>query len=150
MSKISDVYDTILTTVGTLFPSKTRIPNPYLIEDNPIQYLEDGYGVRIFPESPAPSEYCRFSRTRIFSIVLSKEVITTDIQTIQYDTTAKELLEEVYTLQKDFLNPDQLGIEDKVEKIEMGGTGPIELFKGDKVDILTMDVLFQVQITDDI
>lgn len=150
MSSISTIYDTILSTLGTMFSTRTRIPNPYIIEENPIQLLRNGYGLKILQEAPATSEFCRFSRSRSLAITISKEVLSTELQTSAYDATVKALLEDAYTIQKDFLNPDQLGIESDIERIEMAGTGPIELLKGDKINILSMDILFIVQVTDDL
>ena len=150
MSKISTIFDTLLTTIAALYPSKTRIPNPYIIDDNSNQFLRDGYGLRISPETPSDSEFCRFSRTRTFGIVLTKEVITTDSQTSQLDTASKALLEDVYTIQKDFMNYDQIGINDSIEKIDMLGTSAIEFYKGEFIDIISIEVLFNIQVTDDI
>lgn len=148
MSKVSLVYDAILTATAALFPNKRRIPNALVIEENPEQLLRDGYGLKVDAEAPAESEFCNFSRNRIFTILLSKEVIKTDIQTTQMDTASKALLEDVYTLQKDFMNPDQITIEESIEQIEMAGTSAITPFVGDRENFISVEVSFQIQITD--
>ena len=104
MSNISTVYDTVLTTLGTLLPSKTRIPNGYDITENNIHYFRDGYGLKLGSAAPLESEYCNFRLENEFTVVLTKEVYKTDSQTSQTDTAVKALREEVVTLQKDFLN----------------------------------------------
>lgn len=150
MSKISTVYDTVLSTLSTLFSSKTRIPNPYFIEDNASQFLANGYGLKILPEANADSEFCTFSRIRTFAVTFSREVIQTESETSQLDIAIKALVEDVYILQKYFINPNQLGIESSIEKIDIGGTTGIEFFSGERTNLIVMDVLFLIQITDDI
>lgn len=150
MSKVSTIYDTLLTTLATLLSGKTRIPNTYAIEENPMQYLEDSWGLRIDPENPAASEFCRFSRLRTFTVILCREVFADEFDTTNNDTAVKALLEDVYTLQKDFMNPDQIGIESNIEKIDMGGTGPIVSLIGSNKNFIFIEVYFNIQITDNI
>lgn len=150
MSKISTAHDAVLTALASLFPNKLRIPNPYNIEDNPSQFLRDSYGMRVANEAPSDSEFCTFSRTRVFAITLSREVLSNYTQTDAMDTAVKALLEDVYTLQKDFMNPDQLNQEASIEKIDMAGTTPVLTFIGEHSNFIAIEVLFQLQITDNI
>lgn len=150
MSKITTIYNAVLTALSTLYPNKTRIPNSLVLSENPEQYLRDGYGLRIDPESPADSEFCVFSRNRIFTILLTKEVLTTDMQTAQMDTASIALLEDVYSLQKDFMNADQIGQESSIEQIRMAGTSGIIPFIGERENFIVVEVSFQIQITDTI
>lgn len=150
MSKVSTIYDTLLTTIPAILPNKKRIPNTYSIEENPTQFLENSWGLRIDPESPAPSEFCTFSRNRTFTVILCREVIADEFDTSANDTAVKALLEDVYTLQKDFMNSDQIGIESSIEKIDMAGTGPIISLIGSNKNFIFIEVLFNIQITDNI
>jgi hypothetical protein len=140
----------MLTTLTALFPTKTRIPNPYDLTDNPIILLRDGYGLKLDDEAPARSEFCNFSRNKIFTIVLAREVLKGDMQTTQFDTAVKAMQEDVYELQKDLLNVDQIGIESSIEKIDMGGTSGIVSFIGERSNFIAMEIMFFIQITDNL
>ena len=150
MSNVSTIYDAILTAVGALFPNKTRIPNTLTLEENPDQLMRDGYGLRADDETPVELSFCTFSRNRVFTIRLTKEVVTTDMQTTQMDTAIKALLEEVVLLQKDFMNPDQIEVETSIEIIRMAGTSAVSAFSGDRENFILIDVSFEIQITDNI
>jgi hypothetical protein len=150
MSSISQIYDTVVATMAAIFPTKTRIPNALVIEENPEQFLRDGYGIRLDPEAPAASEFCTFSRSRLFTIILSREVISDEFTTSAIDAASKAILEDTYTLQKDFMNQDQLGIESNIELIDMAGTSGIVPFIGERESFVLMEVSFQIQVTDNI
>ena len=150
MSDISTAYDAVLTAATALFPNKTRIPNTLVIAQNAEQFLRDGYGLRVDAESPALSEFCRFSRSRTFTIILSREVIADEFDTGPMDTASKALLEDVYVLQKDFMNQDQIAQEQAIELIDMAGTSAILPLIGERSSFVLIEVSFQIQITDDI
>jgi hypothetical protein len=149
-SRISAIYDGVLTALAAMYPNKTRIPNALVISENAEQFLRDGYGLRIDPESPSDSEFCRFSRSRIFTVILSREVISDEFGTTSIDTASKALLEDTYSLQKDFMNQDQIGIESSIELINMAGTSSIIPFIGERGNFVLIEVSFQIQVTDDI
>ena len=152
MSKVTNVYNGVLTALATLYPNKTRIPNVMKssLEYNPEQFLRNGYGLKVESESPEGGEFHTFTRNRIFSIVLTKEVLTTNMQTSQMDTAILSLLEETYSLQKDFMNADQIGIDNYLDIINMVGSSEVYHFVGERNSFIAIDVMFNIRITDDI
>jgi hypothetical protein len=150
MSKISTVYDQVLTELGTLFSGKTRIPNAYSLVDNNFQFLRDGWGLKIGTSSPAESEFKSFNRSHTFSVVLSREVIRTDSDADPIDVVTKAILEDVYTLERRFMDYDQLSIEADIEIIEQGNNSGIEFFIGDDFSFASIEADFNINIRENI
>jgi len=148
MTKISNVYDDILTELGTVFPNKLRIPNAYSLPDNPVQFLRDAYGLRVDPATPAQRDFCNFSRFRNFTVMLTREVITTEIQTDPIDTAVKAMLDDLYTLQKEFLGADQFGSSANIDIVNVGGFTGVEYFNFEKTNFITSEVAFSIQVSD--
>ena len=146
MSKISTVYDALVTRLGVLFGAKTRIPNPYELSDNNDQFLVNGYGLTISSSDQAPHEFKVFNIERIFNVVFTRELIATDSDETQYDSIAKALLEDVYIVQKDFYNESQVAVESSVENIGLGTSSGIEFVFSGKKRYLLIEVGFPIQI----
>lgn len=149
-TSISTVYDGILTELAAIFSSKIRIPNAYSLVDNPTQYLRDAYGMRVDAAVETRRDFCTFSRIRDFTVILTREVIKTEIQTSQVDTAVKAMLEDVYTLQKEFSNADQIGVATSLDKIDVGAFTGIEYFNFEKSNFISTEVSFSIMVTNDI
>lgn len=145
MSKITTVYDGIVTALGTLYPAKTRIPNAIDLEDNIEGLVRNGYGLKIDGSNVVPHEFCNVSNEYNFVVVLTHEVIRTDSQHEQMDTAMKSLFEDAHTVEKDFYNVDKIGLSD-IEKIDLGGVGTPESFIIKRKKFLAVDVSFLIQI----
>jgi len=146
--KISNVYDDILTELGTIFPNKIRIPNPYALAGNPSTFMRDSYGLRVDSGTPVPRDFCVFSRFRNFTVVLTREVLTTDIQTTPTDNAVKAMLEDLYTLQKEFLGADQFGSSANVDITNVGAFSGIEFFNFEKRNFINAEISFSIQVSD--
>lgn len=146
-TSISTVYDAILTELGTIFPNKLRIPNAYTIIRNPVQFLRDAYGLRVDAAVEAKRDFCNFSRIRDFTVILSREVLKTDVQTDQMDTAVKAMLEDVYTLQKNFLDGEQIGAATDIDIINVGAFTGIEEFIFEKTNFINTEVAFSIQVS---
>jgi len=71
-------------------------------------------------------------------------------QTDQIDTTSKALLEDVNILHKELVNPSQLGIYNSIQLITPGNTtGITEVFTSLE-KFLTIEVSFNIKISEDI
>lgn len=150
MSNVSTVYDTILAAIASLFTSKTRIPNAYSLQDNDDYLLRDGYGLKIGGASPASSDFQAFKIDREFIVVFSLEVPRVDTQTDIIDTKSKEILENIYTLQRKFYNPERMTIPAYVENITLGSIGGIEYVISNKSNFISMEASFTFSIRETI
>ncbi len=147
-TKISNVYDDILTELASIFPNKTRIPNAYSLENNQITFMRDSYGLRVDSAAPIDRDYTVFSRFRNFTIVLTREVVTTEVQTSQMDTAVKAMLDDFYTLQKEFLAGDQFGSSENIDIVNVGAFSGIEFFNFEKGNFINAEIAFSIMVSD--
>jgi hypothetical protein len=146
MSKISTVFDTISTDLATLFPTKTDIPYPESLSDNPETLLRNGYGVTFEGSTLNGDEFCGYAIDYNFKIILTKEFVDFDSNYSNDDTTKKELLEDVYLVQKDFYNVDKIGLGDNVERISLGSVSPIQsLDNKRKIRYVELNLTFNIK-----
>lgn len=150
MSKITIIHDKILEKLAALYPSKTRIPNAYSLVDNNKNFLKNGYGITIGDASFEPFEFCSFVVNRTISIPLTKEMHRVDSATSETDKYVKELLEEVYQVQKLFYAYNELGIDSDILKIDIGSVSAIETFFNDKQNFLAMTASFSFFIREEL
>lgn len=103
MSKISTLHDAIVTKISTNLSSYTQMPNPYVLEENPHPLLVKGFGVGIGPGIRTDRVIgCEVSWERTFLISLINKVTTTDSNTTARETLTKGILEDHFTLLKQF------------------------------------------------
>ena len=145
MSKVSTIYDQIVTTLDALFPSGsgyTRIPNAYSLADNNDNLLIKGFGFKTGLATPQTAEFNNWSQEREFNVVFTREVPRMAGSFSEFDTFVKELLEDVYTVQLDFYNVDQIGIEGTIERIELGSVSQVDFIDAGKSNYISMEATF--------
>lgn len=142
MSKITTVYDAILTELAALYPAKTRIPYPYSLVDNNARFLSDGYGVTIGPSSFEQFEFCDFMTVRDVTVTVTKEVFRTDSDYNVIDDITKSLLEDIYEVQKLFYSYNELNVPNDVAKVDLGGVSAVEEVASGKQSFLSMSATF--------
>ena len=103
MSKISTLHDAIVTKISSNLSSYTQMPNPYSLEENPHPLLVKGFGVSVGAGVRTDRVIgCQVSWERTFLITLINKVTTTDSNTTVRETLTKGILEDHYTLLKQF------------------------------------------------
>lgn len=142
MSKITTVYDAILTELAALYPAKTRIPYPYSLVDNNARFLSDGYGVTIGPSSFEQFEFCDFMTVRDVTVTVTREVFRTDSDYNVIDDITKSLLEDIYEVQKLFYSYNELNVPNDVAKVDLGGVSAVEEVASGKQSFLSMSATF--------
>lgn len=142
MSKITAVYDAILTELAALYPAKTRIPYPYSLVDNNARFLSDGYGVTIGPSSFEQFEFCDFMTVRDVTVTVTREVFRTDSDYNVIDDITKSLLEDIYEVQKLFYSYNELNVPNDVAKVDLGGVSAVEEVASGKQSFLSMSATF--------
>lgn len=147
MSKISTVYDAIISTMGTLFPNKTRIPNPYELTNNSETMLKDSWGVKMSPSGISGIDTFNYHiETREVSIVLCRSVYKLRENPTGLDSPTKSLLEDSKTVCTRFVASDQLGIPDSIGKIDFVSSSGIEFTKADSLENISTEIKFNVDI----
>ena len=148
MSEISDVYDAIIAKMASIFPSKTRIPNPYIVESNPDRCLKDSWGVAVSSGSRQELTFCHLQLERIFNIILTRETFILDSKPDGFDSSVKNLLEDARTIQLEFYKIDELGIEDKIDQLDVLTSSDIESVFVGKKKFLKIEVTISIKTSD--
>lgn len=134
MSKISTAYDYFVTQLGTLFSTKSRLPNPYSLEDNSAHMLKDSYGIKVGSHNFFNADFSTISHQYNITIVFCREVIRMDHNVTTFDTVSKNLSEDAFTLREFFYDTDNLN--STIDKIDLGTTDPIGFFVSGKNNFL--------------
>ena len=150
MSNVTTIYNTLLTSLASLFSSRTRIANPYSIEDNTVIFLKKGYGLKIGSSSVGEGEFCTYVYDLNVSVTLTNQVVKLESSTDAHDDPVKELLEASNTLQDAWLDGNQIGIESSISKVDFNGTSEVNFVNAGKNNFVTMDVSFIIQIREDL
>lgn len=149
-SKITTVYDQVRSVIATLLSSRTEIRDPEDLGSNPVHLLKNGWGVRGWASRSEPSQFNVFTEVKTVIIVLTKEYQQVANSTATYHANNKALLEDVYTLQKDFMNQDQIEIEASIERIDSVSTSEITKIDTGKENFRYIEVTFDIWITETI
>jgi hypothetical protein len=150
MSKITTVYDTILTALTAIFPEKTRLNDPYTLSDNPEHLLRDGYGLRKGSTEQGISELCSLSEIHGFEVSLCREIVRTESQDVPLDDEVKGLLEDAFELRERVYRYDELGIDTDITNVTLGSVSEVSSFVANKGKFITVSVAFNVQVTENI
>jgi hypothetical protein len=144
-SKITTIYNAIVTELGTIFPSKTRIPNAYDLENNPFNMLVDGYGLRIDDSSLYRPVLRTSGQARSFTVIITRQVVRTDTNATIIDTEAKAILEDANTLILSMEDSDQINANSSIDRIDFSGSSGIELLGASRSQFISVEVTFNVQ-----
>ena len=150
MSNVSIVYDAILARLGVLFPTKYRIPKTNNLENNNANLMRNAYGIKVDSVSLEPSEFCNYAYSVNIGVILSEEIVATDSQYEQEDTAAKNLLEDMNTVIKDFIASNQINIEANVEKIDFVSCNGVESIVGTKNNFVYIKPIFNFYIRENL
>lgn len=147
MTKVSTVYDYYITQLTSLFPSKERIPNPYSLEDNSFPFLRDSWGLRLGGHTLVRNEFCKISQSYNFIVVLCREVLRTDHNSTTFDTVAKNLSEDIFTVREFFYDVDNMN--SNIDRIDLGATDAISSFVAGKNNFLFIESVIGTVIRED-
>jgi hypothetical protein len=150
MSLITEIYDQIIIKMGETFPLLTRIPYAYSLPDNNSNFLKNGYGVTVGSASFEEFEFCSRVSSRGITFSFTKEVFRTDSDFVIIDDIVKELLENVNTAQGLLYAYDELGIEDKILKVDISSASGIEEILANNSKFLTVSATFLLQIRENL
>lgn len=147
MSKISTVYDTLLTLVPSLYSGKTELILPYDLDQNPEHLLRNGWAVRDVATSPLDGSFHTFVDGHGYEIVFTREIVKTIDQVTPLHSAYKLLKEDMVVLRKRLMQPDQLGIEASIERVVLGNTTPPETIFAEQRNFLSLgcNVTFEIR-----
>lgn len=147
-TKISVVYPAIITKIGTLFPSKTRLHNPYQIIENAEIVRKDAWGLRTESASREETEFCNLSLDRTFTIVFVRQFVSLAGKEDGFDAITALLLEDQQTFCNAFFSTNQIGQTDSIERIEISSISGVQELVGDEKKYLFSEVTFNILISE--
>ena len=135
-TKISTVYDAIVTKITALYPTKQRLFNPYTLTENPDLTRKDSWGFKVDSATRQDLEYCNLSVSRSFTFYLMRQFVTLAGKEDGFDNISKLLLEDQQTFLSSFYSPDQIDQEQDIESIEFSDISGLQLLEdGEKKQV---------------
>ena len=133
MSKISTVYLALISAIEDAFGSKTRLHNPYQLEENPDIVRKDAWGIKVLDANREELEFCNLSLNRSFTLVFLRQFISLSGKEDGFDNVTALILEDQQTAANLLFSPNELGIAATVDKIDISNISGIqELTTGEK------------------
>lgn len=143
MSNINQVYSTLRTVVGTLFPNKKELTHPESLKDNNANLLKEAWGIIVGPSSPFGSqETCRTMDVVEFSIVITKETFNSIADHGKAFNCNDALLKDMSDLRVRLLDSDRLGISNYLAMVQFTSASGIEFINSDKYNIRAITINF--------
>jgi hypothetical protein len=150
MSKITTVYDYVVSSMATLFPSKTIIPNAYSIQDNSDNFLRDGYGVKTQGHFVAKDDVNFIVQEYNFRLLFCREVIRLDSDTTVFNTETKAIEEDVFSARSFFYDIDLNGSPGNIDQMFLGATDPIAFLQSDKNNFIFVETSLLIRIREQV
>lgn len=146
--KVLDVYGAITAQITAALPNHTRIPNPYVPDQNSWLKLVQGYGLGIrdgFDTNRTVS--CILTWKRTFTILVVRKLTTTENNIGSREVIEKDILTDHDTLMKAFYNNLSLSTQATIASVTSdGGVGFLD---GDRLKFFTMEINLDVEYQDD-
>jgi hypothetical protein len=148
MSKISTVYSALISSVDSAFGGKSRLHNPYQIEENPDIIRKDAWGIKVLEANREDVEYCNLSLNRSFSVVLVRQFVSLSGKEDGFDSVTAMILEDQQTLAGILFSPSEIDQENNIDRIDITNISGIqELIAGEK-RYLFGEVAFNILISE--
>lgn len=143
------VRDRLNALIPTLsgFTAKTQLINAYDVEDNKDHLLKDGWGVKLESSSVVTPYFTRsWTQSRNFTVVITAQVVHLENSRGPIDTVENTFLGNIYTLQKAFLDDNQLNIGTNIGKVDFVGDTGFNFILKDKTKFATIEATFSFDI----
>jgi len=150
MASLSSIHSALITKVAALFPNKTQM-NANDLEDNPIQLMIDGWGIKINSGVPVdnvhPAIDYVFATDRSISIVFTKEVYDLQANLGSYNTQAEALADDKDSLLSSMLDFNKVTGMLGGENLLYNGDNGIEFIVSGKKRFIFIEVNFSFDLT---
>jgi len=138
-SRIEEIYDALATVIETALPAYVRFPNPYVITENTYLHMKSGFGLAIGPGTDTERLVgCQLSWQRSFTVVLVKQVTTTQNNTALREGIEKDILDDHDALRKAVYANSTLG--SRAIKTTLISDGGVNFIDGDRLKFLSMEI----------
>lgn len=148
MTKISTVYAALISQIESTFGSKSRLHNPYNLENNPDIVRKNAWGLKVGDAEPQTLEFCNLSLSRSYTFILMRQFVTLSSKEDGFDAVTVAMLEDQQSFAQLIFNPTQLGVEDDIEVIEISSISGINELESDEKKYLFTEVTFTILISE--
>lgn len=149
MSKATDVYDALAARLTAVFPSHTRLVNPYDIIENNKQDLEAGLGLQIGPGVNTKRLLsCQLSVARDFIVKFTRIVRANQFDITSRVATEKQLFEDQKLLIDDVEGSPRLGDPTAVTLSAFESDSGLEFIFADSNAFIKLDTIIRVEYID--
>ena len=148
--KISTVYDAIINSLETLFPSKQRLHNPYELSDNPELIAKDSWGLKVGSASREEIDFCNLSIGREFTLILIRQFATVGSKDDAFDAISKLVLEDQQTALNKLWSPSELSQQAIIDQITFESIGGIDFQETNQKKYLFCEITFRITMSESI
>ncbi|MHA1169954.1 MAG: hypothetical protein ACTSRU_19165 [Candidatus Hodarchaeales archaeon] len=150
MASLNNIHTALLVKMAALFPNKTQM-NANDMEDSPIQFLEDGWGIKVGGGTPIDNEHPNkdyvFATDRTISIVFSREVYDLQASLTSYNTQVGAIADDKDSLLSSMLDFNKVTGMLGGENLLYSGDGGIEFLVSGKKRFIYMEIVFSFDLT---
>lgn len=97
MSKISSIYDALVTRMTAIYPTRLRLPNAYKPDENSELVLKSSWGISVDTASNTNRQVnCSLSIERLFHVILTQKAYSSEFNIDGKVSVEKLLLEDQF------------------------------------------------------
>ena len=143
-TKIETIYDAIVNLIEGELTAHTRIPNPYVLDENDFLRLTNGFGVAIGAGvDTSRTVGCIVTWERSFTISLVRRIVTTQNNITEREKIEKDILVDHDLLRKAIYLDNTLG--GNVMKATIVDDGGVNFIDGERLKFLAIDMNLLVE-----
>jgi len=150
MTQITDVYNALVTQLGTTLSGKIRLHNPYNLEENAAIVAKDSWGLRVENATKQDLEFCDLSLERSFTVVLMRQLVSLASKEDGFDAITLGMLEDQQSVAALLSSPNELGQESKIDFINITDISGIQEMTSGEKKYLFSEVAFTITISESI
>ena len=143
MSKVSSLYDAIVTRVTAVLPSHKRLSDPYRFLKNKDSEKRQGWGLRVGAgQNPNQQLSCNIILRQQFTILVTRLVAGREIEPNKKAATEKQLLEDLFLIIDDFENDPTLATSGVVIGAQYLSHNGIDFMEAERDDHMVIEASF--------
>lgn len=144
MSRVSDLYEKMITKIEATLTSYTRMPNPYEPSENPSLFMRQGFAVGFGPALNTERMVCdKVTIQRTMNVLLVIQVLSTEMNSSGRAAFEKTIMDDAFSLIKAFEN--DVDLTGSTTTIKFEGDSGIQYVEGDSEKYLFLETNFNVE-----
>lgn len=148
MTKLTTVYNAIISQTTTLFSTKTRLHNPYQVLENPEIVRKDAWGIKVLDANKEVLEHCSLTVKRNYTLILVKQFVSLVGKEDGFDAVSLNLMEAQQSFCQLVNSPSELGVDGSVDQIDINKISGINQIVDNEKKYLSCEVGFTITISE--